>query len=354
MVELIRTYKIHLKRQFVRKNKKKEKDKWFKFRKKIKYMLFVAKKIANYVIKPENRKLKITSKTTKQFGGLKSTIASQIIRKYKNNKKCKKISNVNLIIPAHQTKNYDSVKYDINNNDLFIVPLKLHLKWNCPTEFIKINQVELNLNYVYVCVTINTDDIINHYENVIGVDLNIKHNLASVGNPETKTVSYLGKTCIYDRLKYKNIRRRFQKQKRPWKVKEMGNKEQRYMNDINHKIANNIVELAKENKSNIAFENLSGIRKAKVNKNFKYFLNSWSFYTLQTFVEHKSEMEGIKVVYVDPKFTSQICSNCGEKNKCSSKKYVCQKCKLHIHRDENASYNIGNRGKQSLSQTKLE
>jgi IS605 OrfB family transposase len=130
----------------------------------------------------------------------------------------------------------------------------------------------------------------------------------------------------------------------------MNNKEQRVMNDLNHKMSNEIVKIAKEHKANIAFEKLKGIRKtAKVSKNFKYFLNSWQFYTLQSFVEYKSMIEGIKTVFVDPKYTSQICSNCGKINKCESKKYVCGKCNLHIHRDENASYNIANRGIQALN-----
>ena len=57
---------------------------------------------------------------------------------------------------------------------------------------------------------------------------------------------------------------------------------------------------------------------------------------------------GRDFIKVDPKYTSQICSKCGKINKCNSKKYICSKCKLRIHRDENASYNIANRGKQAL------
>jgi IS605 OrfB family transposase len=111
-----------------------------------------------------------------------------------------------------------------------------------------------------------------------------------------------------------------------------------------------MVSMAKKQKANIAFEKLNDIRKtAKVSRNFRYFLNSWQFYTLQSFVEYKSMIEGIKTVYVDPKYTSQMCSNCKKINKCESKKYICSNCKLHIHRDENASYNIANRGKQALS-----
>ena len=351
MGDSIRTYKIRLKRQFIRRNKNSEKLRWNEFKNNIEDMLITARKIANYVIQPDIKHTNITTKDTKFLGKIKSTIANQIIRKYKNNTKCKKITNVNLIIPANYGKKYQDIIYNEEINDLYIKPLRLHLHWSCPIEFIKINQVELNTKYVYVCVTIANNDF-KAYENMIGVDLNIKHNLAAIGNPEEKTVSYLGQQCIYDRLKYKNIRKRFQKQKRQWKIKEMGNKENRYMNDLNHKISHEIVKLANNNNANISFENLTGIR--KVSKSFKYFLNSWQFYTLQKFVEYKSNEEGIQVVYVDPYMTSQTCSNCGSINKCSSKKYVCGNCNLHIHRDKNASFNIANKGVQSLLEFNFE
>jgi len=312
-------------------------------------MINVATKIANYVIQPDVKKQKITSKHVKKFGDLKSTIANQIIRKYKNNKKCKKISNVNLIIPANYNNKYPTVRYDEETNELYIVPLKLRLKWTCPIEFTKINQIEMNQDYAYVCMTVDKYEMQDH-GNMIGVDLNIKHNLASVGDPDRKKVKYLGKGYIYERVKYKEIRRRFQKQQRQWKVKEMNNKEHRVMNDLNHKMSAKIVKYADKHNANISFEKLKDIRKtANVSRNFKYFLNSWQFYTLQRFVEYKSLIEGIKTIYVDPKYTSQLCSECGKINKCKSKKYVCKHCGLQIHRDKNASYNIAKRGKQALN-----
>lgn len=347
MTEL-RTYKINLKRQFIRKNTNTYKHKWYKFRRKINGMTKVARRIANFSISPENKYSKLTSKDVKHLGTLKSTISNQIIRKYKNDKKCKKISRVNLIIPANSTQEYGSVRHNEEKGTLYIVPLKLTLKWKNPVKYTKINQIELNTRYAYISLTIQENKE-RKYKNIVGVDLNIKHNLATVGNNDTKKATFLGKDFIYRRVKYKEIRRRFQKQEKNRHIKRMGNKEHRVMNDLNHKIAKKIIELAIKNKANIAFEKLSDIRTgAKVSKGFRYFLNSWQFYTLQCFVEYKAKMEGVKVVYIDPKYTSQICSSCSEINKCKSKKYICGKCGLHIHRDTNASYNIAVRGSQAL------
>ena len=53
------------------------------------------------------------------------------------------------------------------------------------------------------------------------------------------------------------------------------------------------------------------------------------------------------VVLVNPKFTSQICSNCGHKdknNRISQSEFVCIKCGYEINADYNAAINIRNRG----------
>lgn len=350
MVSLL-TYKIHVPRNFLRNSNKRL---WYDTRRRINKYIRVARRIAQYAIL--HKKEKITSKTVKTLGTIPSIIACQTIRKYKNNKTCKKISNVNLIVPACSTVKYPSVIHDQNSKVLLIKPLKMKLRWNCPVEYNKINQIEINNEYCYVTVTIE-DIIKKQYQEMIGVDLNIKHNLAAVGNPKNKHVEYLGRNYIYQRVKYKEIRKRFQKQNRLHKVKELGNKEQRVMNDLNHKLSKRVLDISKEQTANVSIEDLTGIRQtARSNKSFRYFLNSWSFYQFRIFLEYKAEQRyGCLIVPVDPKYTSQDCSSCGERTKCNGKKYQCsnQKCKLEIHRDENSSYNIANKGKKILQSVEL-
>jgi putative transposase len=71
-------------------------------------------------------------------------------------------------------------------------------------------------------------------------------------------------------------------------------------------------------------------------------------------IKSKAEREGIKVVMIDPAYTSQDCSDCGNRKKCQGKKYKCSNCKLEIHRDVNSSYNIAERGNQALLSSDLE
>ena len=59
------------------------------------------------------------------------------------------------------------------------------------------------------------------------------------------------------------------------------------------------------------------------------------------YIEYKAILEGIKVEFVKPEYTSQICSVCGEKNKANDRKYKC-KCGFKTHRDILGARNIIN------------
>jgi len=75
---------------------------------------------------------------------------------------------------------------------------------------------------------------------------------------------------------------------------------------------------------------------------------AWSQFAQQLFF--KAEYAGRKVIAVEPKFTSQKCSQCGTivKKDLSTRWHKCPVCGLSIHRDENSSLNILRLGMQSL------
>ena len=66
--------------------------------------------------------------------------------------------------------------------------------------------------------------------------------------------------------------------------------------------------------------------------------------------ESKAAYAGSKVVLVDPKYTSQICSRCGliVKKDLSERVHNCPNCGLSLDRDLNAAINILRLGLQSL------
>ena len=79
----------------------------------------------------------------------------------------------------------------------------------------------------------------------------------------------------------------------------------------NHKISKDIINLAVScGVGTIKMEDLTGItKKAK-----SFFMKSWSYDQLQTFIDYKAKENGIQVLWVDPKNTSNTCPTCANSN----------------------------------------
>jgi len=113
------------------------------------------------------------------------------------------------------------------------------------------------------------------------------------------------------------------------------------MQDKEHKYSKQIVDFALENiVSIIRLEELANIRnKTRTSRKNNHRLHSWSFYRLAKFIEYKAQLVSIKVEYVDPKYTSQICPCCRKKNKTKDRLYTCS-CGYTTHRDLVGARNI--------------
>lgn len=289
-------------------------------------------KIANFAI---NNRCKLSSANVKDIG-LPSAISNQILRKYGKNKKCKRINpeKIKLVAPSQSIK--------IANNTITITPLKIILINQSKYKVTKINQIELDHTYAYVCF--EAEDKPRHeVQNYIGVDLNATAHCAVVGNPKTGKVLKLGRQAPAVHKKYKALRSKLQSKKLYKKLKQSKGKESRIVRDINHKISKKIVEYAKENNSGIKLEDLTNIRKNKKNnKTFRYTLNSWSYYQLGQMICYKAQLQGIPIAYISPAYTSKNCSRCGIEGNRKGKKFKCV-CGHIDHADANASFNIAMR-----------
>ena len=206
----------------------------------------------------------------------------------------------------------------------------------------------------YFAVTIKIADKETTNSNIMGIDLGFRQlAVASVKIPQGKEINrqfFNGKQAGFIRKKYRSLRRKLGQSKKVKTIKNINDKEQRWMTDLNHKISRQLINLAvQEQVGIIIMENLENIRNtAKSLKRADRNLHNWTFYQLQQFIEYKAELAGIKVKYINPKHTSQRCSKCGEVKKANRKTnlYSCQ-CGNHIHSDLNASRNIAHLGQQS-------
>lgn len=290
-----------------------------------------AKKVAVFGLKTRT----LSSADVKHIG-LKSVISCQILRKYSKDKKCKRIKNVNLTIPNQV------IKVNQENNQIYIPCLKLYLDYHFRNDFEKINQIEINKEYAFVSVTIQEPEI-NEPTNFLGIDLNTTGHCVVVANAETGKVIKMGKSANHTHNKYKNIRMDLQRKSKFGRLKKIKNREKNIVKDMNHKMSSKIVSIAKENGHGIRLEDLKGIRdntNAKSRRSFRYSLNSWSFYQLQNMIEYKAKLHGVLVEYVDPQYTSQLCSRCGHMGNRNGKDFKCSTCDHVDHADVNASFNI--------------
>ena len=135
-------------------------------------------------------------------------------------------------------------------------------------------------------------------------------------------------------------------------VYDIGNKIARARDTINHKYSRALIDYAvKNNCGVIQMEKLTGITQDS-NK----FMKNWSYFDLQTKIEYKAKEFGIKVIYINPKYTSQRCSVCGNidrDNRPTQSKFICTNCGFTENADYNASQNISIKGIDSLIESSM-
>jgi len=112
------------------------------------------------------------------------------------------------------------------------------------------------------------------------------------------------------------------------RLRKISGREKRVVRHVNHCVAKQIVsEARKKGCSTIILEDLKNIRdRIKAGKKVRSRLHRWSFDQLRTFVEYKAVAEGIKVIYVHPAYTSQVCSCCSAFGNRLKHRFSCSTC----------------------------
>lgn len=126
-------------------------------------------------------------------------------------------------------------------------------------------------------------------------------------------------------------------------INRIRNKINNFADTFNHKYSRYIINFAIKNDCGvIQMEDLTGATKNVKDK----FLKDWSYYDLQQKIMYKAEERGIKVIKINPKYTSKRCSKCGnihnENRDCKNNqaKFECKICGHSENADINASKNI--------------
>ncbi len=131
-------------------------------------------------------------------------------------------------------------------------------------------------------------------------------------------------------------------------LKKRNRREQRHATNTNHVIAKTIVTEAERTSSGISLEDLKGIRqRVRLRKPQRATLHSWAFAQLGDFIVYKAKRAGVPLVFVDPAYTSQQCSECGhidKRNRANQALFICRGCGVVAHADRNASHNLAHKG----------
>jgi putative transposase len=189
-------------------------------------------------------------------------------------------------------------------------------------------------------------DLNAHPIGFLGVDLGIV-NIAATSDGER----HFGRRINRKREGDRELRSKLQKKgtksaKR--RAKKYAGREARRNKDINHKISKRIVAEAERTGRGIALETLTGIReRARLRKPQRTTLHSWPFAQLGGFIAYKARRAGVPVIYIDPAYTSQECSQCHHierGNRPDQASFACRSCGFVEHADHNASHNIARRG----------
>ena len=217
--------------------------------------------------------------------------------------------------------------------------------------FTTVEMVKRNGEWYAHFVLKKTVNFIGEPETVIAIDrgeANLAVAVAISKNNPTKPIKgqfWRGEEIKRIRGLYSHIRRKLQEKNRVGKVKELGRRERRKVNQQLHILANRIIEYARQfPKPVIVMENLNGIRRSfkkskKLNKRF----HSLPFRKLQTYIEYKANLEGIEVKYLSKKETgntSKICHRCGYVAQVKGRIFKCPSCGIEYNRDLNAAINI--------------
>jgi IS605 OrfB family transposase len=179
----------------------------------------------------------------------------------------------------------------------------------------------------------------------LGVDLGVT-NLATDSDGHT----YSGEAVEKVRRRRHESRRSYQRtgtRSAKRRLKRMARREANYRRNQNHRIANELVRLAKGTDRGIAMEDLSGIReRITVRAKDRARRSGWAFAQLQGFVCYKARLAGIPVVFVDARDTSRMCSACGhceKANRKSRSEFACRRCGFSEDADRNAARNVRDR-----------
>lgn len=254
---------------------------------------------------------------------------------------------------------YDSITYlqsgfSLNGNILTLskigdIILKLHRPLEGNIKRLTIRRTSTGKWFVSILIDTEAYQPLEHSDKSVGIDVGIlSFATLSNGNYVPNPRFYLQEEKALARANRKLSKAEKGTPERKKCLKTLCRIYERITNkreDFTQKLSKSLVD----NYGIICFEDLNIKNMSKNHNLAKHILDAaWS--KLVTYTSYKAENAGRKVILVDPKNTSKMCSSCGmlvEKD-LSERTHNCPYCDLSTGRDLNASINILRLGLQSV------
>jgi len=205
----------------------------------------------------------------------------------------------------------------------------------------------LHIPVTYKVQESKVDDICN----VVGIDRGINFVVATYDSKH-RSGFVSGRAIKQMRAHYSRLRKELQMRQTPSsrrRLKAIGHRENRWMQDVNHCVSKALVE---QNPKHTLFvlEDLSGVRSAteRVRTGERYVSVSWAFYDLEKKLTYKATLNQSTVIKVDPRYTSQCCPVCGHIEKANRNKkmhlFSCKNCGYQSNDDRIGAMNLYHMG----------
>lgn len=285
-------------------------------------------------------------RSTKYYKELPSVVAKGLISKYQANPKCRVVRRIALPIHGDSGKKVKIVPSGLRVYALFkdaVIPCGFPLPVAGFVRHVEFFQRKGNW-YMSYCYNTTCQNPIT-VTGVIGVDRNSVGNIATIADPKSGTVRFVGLNADRWKSNFRSRKARLMRSGRKRLVSKLRRKQSNRTRYENHRAAKTIVAFAAKHCSAIALENLNLTKGAKRYADTR----QWAHAQLGDFIQYKAALRGVPIIMVNPAYTSQDCSRCGSRNKPNGKCYSCSKCGSKTHRDANSGFNIAMRGYDILS-----
>ena len=215
--------------------------------------------------------------------------------------------------------------------------------------------------FLHIPVTYDIEDAnLSDVCNIVGIDRGINFVVATYDSKH-KSGFVSGKTIKQKRAAYSKLRKELQMRQTPSarrRIKAIGQRENRWMQDVNHCVSKALVE-SNPKHTLFVLEDLTGVRNAteRVCTKNRYVAVSWSFYDLEQKLMYKAKQNQSIVIKVDPAYTSQCCPICGHTEKANRNKkihlFTCKKCGYKSNDDRIGAMNLYHMGIDYLADSQV-